>query len=174
MEVEDGRALQDHQVDEVLNVYYQELQKYGAKVGVSVASRVEVEDAFFRNKQARKVPEGFHQFQWAVQLAQQCALPPEAERWKDDLPKKAYFVAALRQMATLGSDATFFLGCRDAAEYGGLVDRNEASRWLSDLCSGRQPILRRIAKGKLTGGGKGESSTFAYLPLEGQLSTPTI
>ncbi len=174
LEVEQGRALQDHQVDELLNRYYCELKRYGAEVRVSVASRVEVEDAFFRNKQARKVPEGFHQFQWAVQLAQQCALPPEAERWKDDLPRKAYFVAALRQMATLGNDATFFLGCRDAAQYAGLVDRNEASRWLSELCSGRHPVLRLIAKGKLTGGGKGESSTYAYLPLEGQLSTPTI
>lgn len=173
LEVEQGRPMQEQQVDDLLDRYYQELQKYGAEVGVTVASMVEVEDAFFRNKQARKVPEGFHQFQWAVQLAQQCALPPEAERWKDDHPKKAYFVAALRQMATLGNDATFFLGCRDAAEYGGLVDRNEASRWLSDLCTGRKPVLRLISKGKLKGGGKGDSSVYAYIPLEGEQCPPT-
>ena len=168
-----GRAMQEQQVDEVLNDYYHELQKCGTKLGVNVASQVEIEDAFFRYKEARKVPEGFHPFQWAVQCAQQCDLPPEAERWQEALPLKARFVAALRQMATLGTEATFFLGCRDAAQYAGLVDRNEASRWLGELCSGRQPVLRLIAKGKLTGGGKGEASEYAYVPLESEQSPPT-
>ncbi|MEI7774938.1 MAG: hypothetical protein WCK17_09190, partial [Verrucomicrobiota bacterium] len=124
-ETEQGLPSPEQQVDGLLEWYYQELQKYGAKVGVTVASKVEIEDAFFRHKEARKVPEGFHPFQWAVQQAQQCALPPEAERWQEALPRKAQFVAALRRLATLSNDATFFLGCRDAAQYAELVDRNE-------------------------------------------------
>lgn len=167
-EGEEGQAMREQQVDEALKVYYRGLQNYGAKVGLTVASMVEVEDAFFRHREARKVPEGFHPFQWAVQCAQQFPLPPEAERWKDALPRKAHFVAALRQMAKLSNDYTFFLGCRDAAQFADLVDRNEAYKWLSELCTGRQPVLRLIEKGKLKGGGKGAASRYAYIPLESQ------
>jgi hypothetical protein len=153
--------------DNTLKQFYEHYVAFCRSGVIDILPFVEIEDAYFRNKGDKKVPEGIHPASWAFDLAKQRPLPPEAERYKDDLPERAYFIAALRNLATLDSDAKgqFFLSCRDAAQHMELRDRTKASLWLRDLACGRRPILKVQEKGKLTGGGRGEASQYIYLPL---------
>ena len=126
----ENKPLSDEAVHDLLEKYWHAYRILCDQNKITPVSQAAIEDAFNDQRKRRKVPSGVSPVKWAVDRARSEPLPLEADRYREDEPRRL-LVAACWHLATLnGNQNRFFLSCRDLEEHLGFHGH---SKWATIL-----------------------------------------